>query len=51
MLIIPEIIENERNFSPRFFSFFKEIKLNEIFRKCNVQNEKGIPVKEAFKMM
>jgi hypothetical protein len=34
-----------------FFSFFKEFKLNQLFRKCHIYKEKGIPVKEVFHMI
>jgi len=34
-----------------FSSFFKEFKLNHFLRKCNIHNEKGIPVKEIFQMI
>ena len=51
MSILPEIIENERTRSPRFSSFLKEFTLNQLFRKCNIQKEKGIPVKEFFQMI
>ena len=51
MSILPEIIENERTLSPMFSSFFKEFKLNQLFRKCHIHKEKGIPVKEVFQMI
>ena len=34
-----------------FSSFFKEFKLNQLFRKCHIHKEKGIPVKEVFQMI
>jgi hypothetical protein len=51
MSILPENYENERTLSPMFFSFFKEFKLNQLFRKCHIYKEKGIPVKEVFQMI
>jgi len=51
MTILPENFENERTLSPMFSSFFKEIKLNQLLRKCNIHKEKGIPVKEIFQMI
>ncbi len=51
MTILPENYENERTLSPMFSSFFKEFKLNQLLRKCNITKEKGIPVKEVFQMI
>jgi len=51
MSILPENLENERTLSPMFSSFFKEFKLNQLLRKCNIHKEKGIPVKEVFQMI
>jgi len=44
MTILPENFENERTLSPMFSSFMKEFKLNQLFRKCSIRKEKGIPV-------
>ena len=51
MSILPENLENERTLFPMFSSFFKEFKLNQLFRKCHIYKEKGIPVKEVFHMI
>jgi len=48
MSILPENYENERPLLPMFSSFMKEFKLNQLFRKCNIGKEKGIPVKDVF---
>ena len=51
MTILPENYENERTLSPMFFSFMKEFKLNQLFQKCSIRKEKGIPVKDIFQMI
>ena len=51
MSILPENYENERTLSPMFSSFVKEFKLNQLFRKCSIHKEKGIPVREVFQMI
>ena len=51
MTILPENLENERTLLPMFSSFFKEFKLNQLFRKCSIRKEKGIPVKDIFQMI
>jgi hypothetical protein len=51
MTILPENVENERTLLPMFSSFMKEFKLNQLFRKCHIYKEKGIPVKEVFQMI
>ena len=51
MSILPENYENERTLSPMFFSFMKEFKLNQLFRKCSISKEKGIPAKDVFQMI
>ena len=51
MTILPENFENERTLSPMFSSFMKEFKLNQLFQKCSIRKEKGIPVKEVFQMI
>ena len=49
--ILPENYENEWALLPMFSSFFKEFKLNQLLRKCNISKEKGIPTKEVFQMI
>jgi len=49
--MLPENVENERALLPMFSSFMKEFKLNQLFRKCHIYKEKGIPVKEVFQMI
>jgi type II secretory pathway component PulF len=51
MTILPENLENERTLLPMFSSFMKEFKLNQLFRKCSIRKEKGIPVKDIFRMI
>ena len=51
MSMLPENVENERALLPMFSSFMKEFKLNQLFRKCHIYKEKGIPVKEVFQMI
>ena len=51
MTILPENLENERTLLPMFSSFVKEFKLNQLFRKCSIRKEKGIPVKDIFQMI
>ena len=51
MSILPENYEKERTRSPRFSSFLKDFKLNQLFRKWNIHKEKGISAKEAFHMI
>ena len=51
MSILLENLENERILLPMFSSFMKEFKLNQLFRKCHIYKEKGIPVKEVFQMI
>ena len=51
MTILPENLKNERTLLPMFSSFFKEFKLNQLFRKCSIRKEKGIPVKDIFQMI
>ena len=51
MTMLPENVENERALLPMFSSFMKEFKLNQLFRKCHIYKEKGIPVKEVFQMI
>jgi len=46
--ILPENYENEWALLPMFSSFFKEFKLNQLLRKGNISEEKGIPVKNVF---
>jgi len=51
MTILPENLENERTLLPMFSSFVKEFILNQLFRKCSIRKEKGIPVKDIFQMI
>jgi hypothetical protein len=51
MTILPENLENERTLLPMFSSFMKEFKVNQLFRKCSIRKEKGIPVKDIFQMI
>jgi hypothetical protein len=49
MLIIPEIIENERTLSPMFPSLFREFKLSEIFRNAIFKMRKESRSRKFFK--